>query len=1099
MKTRFRFGHWLVDPSSNFIENADGKRHMEPRTMDVLVALCKANGNIVSAEELLEQCWGSTIHSDGPVHKNVALLRRLLGDSTSAPTFIETVRKRGYRTVAALDFSHDSPATATSWAAGSPFRGLLAFDEAHADVFYGREEVTRKLAEAAVAQAGTGLALVLLLGPSGSGKTSLVQAGLFPALSRVRAAYGTALLATTSFDLADQGEQTLFTALAGALLDLQWEEHWVFAGENAVSLGLRLQHDCDTVLAQLDDQLRTGSCTRPPAPATPTLGFRFGIFIDRFEALFNVNRITEPQRIAFLATLEQLARGGTCLLILACRNDFYPSIARYPLLTAGKSHGGHFDLAAPSFTDISQMIRKPAAAAGLSYGVDPLTNAGLDDLLCVTAANSPDALPLLQYCLQELYRLRTDEGELGFDAFHQLGELEGAIGQRAEQIVVGLTEPQRDSLPHIMSLVTVLSLDEENVTSQRAPWSALRSEEARQTVSALIEARLFVSDLAGSTPVFGIAHDAILRRWPRMTGWIATHRNALRARGRLAQQAGRWAGEGRPADLLLARGKLLDEAKELQKAGLWTLADHERELITNSDRRARQLDRLRLFALALIVLLAMLASGLGVSAGLAKRSADLRRAEAEGLVDFMLGDFADKLRPLGRLDLLESVSGKALEYLGGSYGEDLSPAALTLRAKGLQVIGEVSRSRGDSGQAIDALSKADAILMRQHEMSPRDIQVIKNLGTNAYWIGQMHKDRNDLQQAASAWRRYQQFADLLHKQEPDNVEWWVEQSYAHNNLGSLAHARGAPQLAVPEFTASIALKEKALERMRDSKMVIAELADSYSWLASARQSLGELAQAAQLYEKEIQLVLKLRERFPAEPMWINRQVRALQHRALIELALGKDEHALRDFGEARKLFAQVAQQDPTNRAWQLDLANLEQDELKVMELAGKTQDTLQKLIPVYRTLQSISHLDPKNAAWARSAAVSRSRMAAALLRAGNTQAAKMEINAALAPLEALYADNPMDQNIRITLVESLLIAATIQQAEKDIQNSMMTCKKAYGMIKEDVASTLNFKVLDPWVRVNYCLQNRRAVDIQLNRLKQIGYRDTAYTQFLSTR
>jgi DNA-binding winged helix-turn-helix (wHTH) protein/tetratricopeptide (TPR) repeat protein len=1091
MKTSFRFGPWLVDPSSNCIENENGKRHMEPRTMDVLVALCKANGNIVSAEELLAQCWGGTIHSDGPVHKNVAQLRRLLGDNTSAPLFIETVRKRGYRTVATLNFDQEIASPAQGWETGSPFRGLLAFDEAHANVFYGREEVTRRLAEAATAQVSSGLALVILLGPSGSGKTSLVQAGLFPYLSRPRRTSSITLLATTSFDLADQGEQTLFTALAGALLDLHWETQWAFPGDNAVSLGVRLEHSCDTVITELRAELALRASSRP--------GLRFAIFIDRFEALFNVNRITETERVAFLATLEQLARSGACLLMLACRNDFYPSIARYPLLTSGKAQGGHFDLSAPSFSDISHMIRKPAAAARLTFGVDPVSTARLDDTLCVSAAKSPDALPLLQYCLQELYRLRTDENELSFEAYRQLGELEGAIGQRAEQLVIGLTDAQRAALPHILSLVTVLSLDEENVTSQRAPWSALRSEEARQTVMALIEARLFVSDLAGTVPVFGIAHDAILRRWPRMTEWIAAHRGALRARGRLAQHAGRWAGEGRPADLLLPRGKLLDEAKELRQAGLWSLGQHEYELIDISDRRARQLDRLRLGAMSLIVALAVLASGLGISAGVAKRSADLRRTEAEGLVDFMLGDFADKLRPLGRLDLLESVNDKALGYLRGSYGEDMSPGALTLRAKGLQVIGEVSRSRGKSDEAIDALEQANAILMRQLQIGPRDIQVIKNLGANAYWVGQMHKDRNNLQSAEKAWRSYRKFADMLHELEPDNVEWWVEQSYSRNNLGGLAMARGLPQLAVPEFMASIALKEKALARTPDSKMVIAELADSYSWLASARQSLGELAAAAQLYEKEMQLVLRLRERFPDEPMWVYRQVRALQHRAMIGLAMGMNERALGDYVEAKRLLARIVQQDINNRAWQVELANLEQDLLDATMRAGHTQDTLPEQVQLHDTLNAMLRLDPRNAVWVRSEAVARTRIAAALLARGNVAAARRESDTALAALQSLYAANPTNMNNRLTLIESLLQSAAIQRVEKDNQSSMMTCRKAYGMIKDDVAGTMNYEILDPWVKINFCLQNHAAVDIALKRLKQIGYRDFAYIQFLSTR
>jgi len=1080
-QTRLRFGAWLVDPAANAIRSDDEVRQMEPRTMDVLMALCRANGAIVSAEQLLEECWGSTLHGDSPVHKNIAQLRRLLGDQATAPVFIETIRKRGYRTVAPVEFNVDTAARAARWEGGSPFRGLLPFDETYAAVFYGRDEATQRLLASAQTQIASGLALLLLLGPSGAGKTSLVQAGLLPAMARPQAG-GAALLASISFDVADQGEQPLFVALAGALLDLQYDATWVFDNDNAVALGHRLAHDCDDVVAQL----RRALATRAP-------GLRFALFIDRFEALFNANRITEAERTAFLATLEQLARSGCCLVVLACRNDFYPSIARYPLLMACKEHGGHIDLAPPAFSDIAQMIRKPAAAAQLRFGVDPATGASLDDVLCESAAARPDVLPLLQYCLHELYRLRTQEGELSFDVFHELGGLEGSIGRRADQVVLGLDEAQRGALPHIMSLVTVLSVDDEQVTSQRAPWSALRSEHARQAVTALVDARLFVTDLAGGAPVFGIAHEAILRRWPRMRDWIAAHRVTLRARARLAQQALRWDAEGRAADLLIPRGKPLDEARELATSGLWSLTSAEQQLIAMSTRKARRFEIFRLSALGLIIALAILDTALAFSAYRAQRSAEARRAEVEGLVDFMLGDFADKLRPLGKLDLLESVSGKALEYLRGSQDDALSPASLTLRARALQVIGEVSRSRGNAAQAIDALNKANAILVRQHAAAPRDVQVLNNLGINAYWIGQLHKDRNDLRSAEQAWRQYAQFADRLHALEPGKPEWWIEQSYARNNLGSLAQARGLPAVAAGEFAASIALKGRALARSPDDKLLTAELADSYSWLASARKSLGELEAAGQLHQQALDLVQRLRTRYPDEPMWVHRQVRALQHRAALALALGRDDAALDDFTAARALFAHVAQTEQDNREWQVELANIELELLKVRARLQPPAALLPELERVHATLAAAHRLDPKNAQWATSEAVARGRIVPALLASGDVARAQREIGAAVGQLRRLQAANPARLAVRLALAEALLSAAAAHRAGLQPALAKQACGQALDMIRP-VMDTMDFEVLDPWARTTLCLPQSGDAGIPWRRLQQIGYRDSVYRQ-----
>ncbi|WP_332878388.1 nSTAND1 domain-containing NTPase [Massilia sp. S19_KUP03_FR1] len=1089
MNTPFQFGEWQVDPLANAIESTAEKRQMEPRTMAVLVALCEARGALLSSDELLTQCWGSTLSGDSPLHKNIAQLRRLLGDSASSPRYIETVRMRGYRTVAPLDFSTGANGERKPWHAGSPFRGLLAYDAGHADVFFGRDEATRQLVDAANAQVASGLALLLVLGPSGSGKTSVVQAGLLPALAHAPASLPLSqplsqplrLAASTTFDLFDQGEQTLFTALAGALLDLQWEDQWAFSGANAVALGARLDTDPVGVAAQL-----AASLAQP--------GARFGIFIDRFEALFHA-RVDGAARTAFLHTLEILARSSAVLLVIACRNDFYPSIAQFPLLIEAKRHGGHIDLDPPGFADIAQMIRRPAAAARLSFESDPATGASLDDILCASAAGRPDALPLLAYCLQELYRLRTAEDVLGFDAFHQLGDLEGAIGQRAEQVVLALTEPQRAALGHIMSLVIILSNDGVSVSSQRVPWPALQNDDARQAVTKLIDARLFVSDLAGGAPVFGIAHDAILRRWPRMTGWIAAHRSALGARSRLAQHATRWCAEGRRADLLLPGGKLLDEALALQQAGAWSLTADEDALIVASQRRVRQRARARMAALALMIVLAVLAVVLGISAQLANRAEQLRRSEAEGLMDFMLGDFADKLRPLGRLDLLESVSGKALQYLSGSDGADLSPAALTLRAKGLQTISEVSRAQGNPAEALDALRQAHGILMRQLQRAPTDLQVLKNLGANAYWVAQIYQDQSNWAAAEVAARDYLRYADRLHQLEPDNPEWWIEQSYAHNNLGALAQAHEQPARAAPFFATSIALKQRALALTPAASWssVAAALADSYSWLASAREALGELAAAEQLYAQELALVMALRERFPTESLWIYREVNALQHRASSGVALGLDTRAVQDYDTAQRLFAPLVEQDPKNQVWQVELAGLEQDRLRIIARTVDADSVLAPLARVHARFQTLLALDPKNVEWAQREAAAHLRMAS-VMPAGS--AANQQSSQALAKLQVMLANNPSAMGVRLALIDGLIVRARIQQSRND-PSFVLSCRQAHGIIGNHYQNTNNYKILNLWVQINACLGQAKAAQAAITRLDEIGYRDTLYLKLIA--
>jgi len=181
---RFMLGDWLVDVHAHRLERGDESSALEPRLMAVLAELCRRPGEVIGADALLDACWPGEVLGDNPVHKVVAGLRRSLQDSATAPRYIETIRKQGYRLVAPIRVLSDQGPRSHQggWRGLSPFRGLESFGIEHASVFFGRDSAVAELHARLAAQWQRGHPLVVLLGPSGSGKTSLVHAGLLPAL-----------------------------------------------------------------------------------------------------------------------------------------------------------------------------------------------------------------------------------------------------------------------------------------------------------------------------------------------------------------------------------------------------------------------------------------------------------------------------------------------------------------------------------------------------------------------------------------------------------------------------------------------------------------------------------------------------------------------------------------------------------------------------------------------------------------------------------------------------------------------------------------------------------------------------------------------------
>ncbi|GAB1048370.1 MAG: winged helix-turn-helix domain-containing protein [Shewanella algae] len=908
----FFLGDWQVDPGSNSLRLGKRLRQLEPKAMDVLLYLCRRSGEVVSSDELLDACWPGSDTGDNPLHKTINQLRRALDDKAGDPSFIETIRKRGYRIVADVRFpiGHEASLPSLAWSLGSPFPGLKPFSADYAGVFFGRSEQINALLERIARQIKHGRGFCLLLGPSGSGKSSLINAGILPNLASPQGFHGIGLACYSILDLADVAEDQLLLELAAAMLDWELDDAPVLAGYSAETLAHALEQDIDSLCAQLCQALPSQSWQKP----------RFGLFVDRLEVLLSSPRFSAAAREQGLALLDTLARSGAVLLLSACRNEFYPQVVASPSLMAGKGNGAHFDLLPPSRQELLQMIRLPAAAAGLSWEFDPESALGLDELLCREAASNPDALPMLQYMLQALYLQRSDDNQLQLAVYHRLGGLAGAIGQAAEDAIASLSSSQRAALPRVLSLLVTLREDEQSVTSRSARYSELATDAERALVQALVDSRLFVSHLEDSEPGFSIAHEALLRRWSRARDWIDSHREGLAAKARLFHQARRWQQQQCSRDFLLPQGKPLTEALALKNDPLLELDPVSESYVAASSARGQRQRRLKGATFMLLCLLTLISVFMSYRSVEAEQQAQAKRLAAEDLLGFMVGDFADKLRSIGRMDLLDGVSNKALDYFREA-DSSLSEAALFRHGQTLEAMGEVAYSRGRVDEAEKALLAARDKLLPLLSGSTDQLELLKTLGANAFWLGQLKYDQSDWQGTRPWFEAYLQHSQAMYRLAPDNSEALMELSYAHNSLGSLSMKLQDFSKARQGFEESLRLKLIALAESPDDPQLLADVADTRSWLASAASAEGNVKEAINTY---LNLVEQLDKPSYQEVAYLqDRLAHSLQRLGRLYLLL-KDEASAR--GVLQK--ASVARHttlisDPDNQRWKFDYWTLE--------------------------------------------------------------------------------------------------------------------------------------------------------------------------------
>ena len=132
------------------------------------------------------------------------------------------------------------------------------------------------------------------------------------------------------------------------------------------------------------------------------------LLVDQLEDIFGAN-LTDDTRAGFANLLADLAASKRIWVVATLRGDLYDRLISDRAWIALKDSGVTYDLAPPGLDELEEIVRRSAAAAGLTYELDAATGRPLDQLL-LEDADAPDILPLLQFTLDRLFDERTVVG-----------------------------------------------------------------------------------------------------------------------------------------------------------------------------------------------------------------------------------------------------------------------------------------------------------------------------------------------------------------------------------------------------------------------------------------------------------------------------------------------------------------------------------------------------------------------------------------------------------------------------------------------------------------------------------------------------------------
>lgn len=429
----------------------------------------------------------------------------------------------------------------TSEAGDPPFKGLHYFDVGDAPLFFGREALIDELVEHLAHHR-----FLAVVGASGSGKSSLVRAGLIPRLQQAtapeEAPVNTVFLLTPT--------ATPLKALAVTLVN----------NSTAILDALRL---CDALTQDVRTLDFYASQLLASQRGAAKTSARVLIVVDQFEELFTLCHDAE-ERHAFVANLmNAVASHGPTAVVITLRADFYAHCSAFAHLRKALETQQKY-IGPMAEAELRRAITEPAQRNGWHF------ESGLVDLLLRDVGNEPAALPLLSHALLETWQ-RRDGRTLSLTGYMSSGRVQGAIAQTAEQVFYRqLTSEQQAIARTVFLRLTELGEGRPD-TRRRTALAELtptthNTDQVTEALHILSAARLITLD----EEVVEVAHEALIREWPRLRTWLLEEREALLTQRRIRDAALEWQRLQRDPSSLY-RGL------QLEQALAWA-ADHQAEL-----------------------------------------------------------------------------------------------------------------------------------------------------------------------------------------------------------------------------------------------------------------------------------------------------------------------------------------------------------------------------------------------------------------------------------------------------------------------------------------------------------------------------------------
>ena len=485
------------------------------------------------------------------------------------------------------------------------------------------------------------------------------------------------------------------------------------------------------------------------------------------------------------------------------------------------------------------------------------------------------------------------------------------------------------------------------------------------------------------------------------------------------------------------------------------------------------------------------------AAMVARDDAERHRGQADGLIGFMLGDLHERLSEAGRLEVLDSVSDKAMDYFGKMKPKDLTEETLLSRAEALSQLGQVQFTRGRLGDAMASFKEALITVEELSERDPSNIDRLFELGQIHFWIGYVHWENNDLVAADKSFQNYYLISENLYNAEPENDNYILELGFAFNNLAVLSERRGDIQVALDYNQRMIDLSREVLERDRENEAYLRALAEAYSWRGTILRQDGQLVASVEKFGQYLQLASEAGIRDPANTKWLEH--RMIAHRFVGDgmLELGRVDEVRVNFEAGMSLAKRLIEIEPTNKLWQIEHAMLAQRLAQADIRAGMSDRGLQLLELTRQGIKQRLADSTDNADWLILDAYLQLATCEALLGIGERDKAASTSGYVVDVARRLFEQDPTGLSNRTLLINSLVFETKIATVGQESSADQTGWQEVFALIDEVQESRFYPEGLNAYVRASLYMGSKGNIGEKIEILRDANYQHPDFVAVLN--